>query len=97
MISFWTFAGILTCQSRQIQLINDFNDEPGRFTAKQFVVDATLVKANASMSSSSLVKREDADPDVRSLKQYEQRYQTFSMENANAEWPVRPICHYGLS
>ena len=35
----------------------------GRFTGKQIVVDATLVKANASMDS--LVKREDADPNVR--------------------------------
>ncbi|MXS78826.1 transposase, partial [Nitrosomonas sp. JL21] len=47
----------------------------GRFTGKQIVADATLVKANASMDS--LVKREDADPDARVLKQYEKRYHDF--------------------
>ncbi len=47
----------------------------GRFTGKQIVADATLVKANASMGS--LVKREDADPDARVLKRYEKRYHDF--------------------
>ncbi|QOJ24026.1 MAG: transposase [Gammaproteobacteria bacterium] len=47
----------------------------GRFTGKQIVVDATLVKANASMDS--LVKRENADPNARVLKQYEKRYHDF--------------------
>ena len=42
---------------------------------KQIVVDATLVKANASMDS--LVKREDADPNARVLKQYEKRCHDF--------------------
>ena len=54
----------------------------GRFTGKQIVADATLVKANASMNS--LLKREDTDPNARVLKQYEKRYHAFSMENANA-------------
>ena len=47
----------------------------GRFTGKQIVADATLVKANASMNS--LVKREDTDPDARVLKQYEKQYHDF--------------------
>ncbi len=47
----------------------------GRFTGKQIVADATLVKANAAMGS--LVKREDADPDARVLKQYEKQYHDF--------------------
>jgi IS5 family transposase len=47
----------------------------GRFTGKQIVADATLVKANASMDS--LVEREDADPNARVLKQYEKRYHDF--------------------
>ena len=47
----------------------------GRFTGKQIVVDATLVKANASMDS--LVKREDGDPNTRVLKQYEKRNHDF--------------------
>lgn len=46
-----------------------------RFTGKQIVADATLIKANASMGS--LVKREDADPNARVLKQYEKRYHDF--------------------
>lgn len=47
----------------------------GRFTGKQIVADATLVKANASMNS--LVKREDGDPAARVLRQYEKRYHDF--------------------
>ena len=47
----------------------------GRFTGKQIVADATLVKANASMNS--LVKREDTDSDARVLKQYEKQYHDF--------------------
>lgn len=47
----------------------------GRFTCKQIVADATLVKANAAMGS--LVKREDTDPDARVLKQYEKQYHDF--------------------
>ncbi|MBS0425108.1 MAG: hypothetical protein JSR71_11955 [Proteobacteria bacterium] len=47
----------------------------GRFTGKQIVADATLVKANASMGS--LVKHEDTDPDARVLKQYEKQYHDF--------------------
>ena len=47
----------------------------GRFTGKQIVADATLVKAGASMDS--LVKREDVDPNTRVLKQYEKQYHDF--------------------
>ena len=47
----------------------------GHYTGKRIVVDATLVKANASMDS--LVERENADPNARVLKQYEKRYHDF--------------------
>ena len=49
--------------------------EQGHCTGHQVVVDATLVKANASMAS--LVERTDGDPDARALKQYERRYHDF--------------------
>ncbi len=47
----------------------------GHIRGRRIVADASLVEADAAVDS--LVEREDADPDARALRRYEQRYHDF--------------------
>lgn len=49
--------------------------EEGQIRGRRIVADASLVEADAAIGS--LVERDDADPDARTLKNYERRYHDF--------------------
>ena len=49
--------------------------EQGHIRGRRIVVDASLVEADAAIDS--MVERDDADPDARALKHYENRYHDF--------------------
>ena len=49
--------------------------DAGIIKGKQLITDASLIEADASIDS--MVERDDADPDARALKNYQQRYHDF--------------------